>query len=261
MKGKKLITLIAIVILVVAVISVLASVFSVKSVLIITHDITGKQVDDYDETTPTGSYVLNFAEGKGIIFLSKDKLLGEINSDITSWHAFCVVKNFPNQLEVHVVRRTPVAKFNAGPSTVYVDCFGYVCNAPEQDNCVDITSAFEHVNLVTTNEVGKTFEFAEQTNNERLSYVLVTLRALWRCYVEYEDMDVVLGRSNVFTFNSNGDLVIKTTSGAIINILDPDTDLENRVIKVFSVYYTEKTDLQKQGIVIKVLKNGRITTN
>lgn len=260
-KNKKLIIIIAVLAVFVAVAVILAAVFSTQEVYFVAHDIDGSLIIDGD--APTADVALEQFGGKSILFLSKESVCNYVNESYPQWHAFCVVKNFPNAMEIHVVRRVAIAKINIGPSYAYVDCFGCVAQAPEPevDKCVNITSAFENPSLCKSNTVGNKLEFSIPANNEKLQIVIDSLRALWRCYVDYNETSAVIGDSDVFTFNGEGDLVITTRLGAKIQVQSPQSDLEQRLIRAFSVYYSEKINLQQQGIVIKVLSNGKITTN
>lgn len=259
-KNKKLIIIIAVLVVVIAIAVVLSAVFSVQKVFFVVHDIDGSLISDYSDA-PTANFALDKFGGKNIMFLSKQTVCNYVNENYSEWHAFCVVKNFPNAMEVHIVRRVAVAKINLGSSFVYVDCFGYVADEPVDDTCVDITSAFETPLMLQNNSVGSKLEFKISANNGKLQVVIDSLRALWRCYVDYDQTSAVIGKSNVFGFNEQGDLIITTSLGAQIQVQTPQSNLEQRLIKAFSVYYSDKVNLQQQGVVIKVLTDGKITTN
>ncbi len=259
MKSKRLITLIAIVAVVIAIVVIMASVFSVQKVTPVYHKFDGNQTLPTDGS-PTADNVLEFSRGKSILFLSKDKLLSELNAKYDEWHAFAVVKNFPNILEVHFVKRVPAVKLDVEGLTVYVDSFGYVTKQPPESNCIDITSAFEHRDP-SVNELGKPFKFTDEKNNARLNYILQAIIASWQCNLELEDLPAILGAQDVFTFDENGSMIIKTLSGAKIKVLMPDQNLEKRIIAAYSVYYTDKENLQQDGVVITVDLNGVITPN
>lgn len=258
LKSKKLIILIAVVVAIIAVIAILASVFSVRQVSPVFHNFDGSETLPADDA-PTADAVLKLSKGKSIFFLSKDKLLNDLNAQFPEWHAFAVVKNFPNILDVHFVKRQAAVKIDIGGNTVYVDSFGYVVEQPSEGNCVDISSVFEHRDT-TLNEVGKKLQFTDANNNQRLSIVLEAIITSWRCNIELNEMPIVLGEENVFTFDGNGSLIVHTRANAQIKVMDPSVDLTKRLLSAYSVYYNEKLNLQQDGVVITVEKNGNIIT-
>ncbi len=264
MKSKKLLISLTVVALVVVVIVVLAAVLTVQNIEPVYHGIDGNPIripsDGWARDELEASY-----KGKSIVFLSKSNLMSEVNLKNHVWHAFAVVKHFPNVVEIHFVRRTAVAKFMSTSGYVYVDCFGYAMDKPEQDNVMDITSAFEYTDLLQ-NEVGKPVLFQSSDNGERsdsnarLGYVLGAIEATWQCMVEFSDMTQVLGESSVFGFNEDGDLVITPYMKGKIVVQSPEVDLGARLIKAYSVYYNDQIKLHDDNYTITVYKNGRITT-
>lgn len=259
LKSKKLIILIAVLVAVVAVIVILATVFSVRQASPVIHNFDGSLALPPDDA-PTASDILKLSGGKSIFFMSKDKLLSELNAKFDGWHAFAVVKNFPNIIDVHFVKRQAALKLDIGGSTVYVDSFGYVVNQPADASCIDVTSAFNYQSAVVVNEVGKPLQFEYDVNNQRLRIVLEAIIASWQCNIELGDIPVVLGEENVFTFDEYDNFIVHTRAGAQIKIAEPSTNLTKRLLSAYGVYYTEKLNLQQQGVVITVDKNGKIST-
>lgn len=257
-KSKKLIILISVVVVVIALIVILASVFAVRAVSPIYHNFDGSQTLPADGA-PTADDVLKLSKGKSIFFMSKDKLLSDLNSKFPEWHAFAVVKNFPNSINVHFVKREAVVKVDVGGNTVYVDSFGYVVAQPSEDNCVDISSVLEY-REASVNEQGKKLQFNAPESNQRMDIVLEAIIACWRCNIDLQDIPVVFGEENVFTFDNDGNFIVHTRANAQIKVVGPSTDLTNRLLKAYSVYYNEKLDLQQAGVVITVEKNGNIIT-
>lgn len=258
MKSKRLIVLISVVVFVIALVVILASVFTVRKASAAYHSFDGSLIDQPADA-PTENDILNFCKGKSIVFMSKDKLLNDLRENYPEWHAFAVVKNFPNIVETHFVRRQAAVKVDIGGNFVHVDTYGYVVSAPSDYSCLDISSVFEYRD-VEESEIGKPLKFVDEGNNDRLSVVLEAIIASWRCNVELQDMPVVLGSENVFSFDGDGNLIVNTRSGAIIKIKDPSTDLSTRLFKAYSVYYNAKFNLQQNGIVITVDQNGNIIT-
>lgn len=257
-KSKKLIILISVAVVIVAMIVILASVFAVRAVSPIYHNFDGSQTVPEDGA-PTADDVLKFSKGKSIFFMSKDKLLADLNENFDEWHAFAVVKNFPNNINVHFVKREAVVKVDVGGNVVYVDSFGYVVSQPSEDNCVDISSVLEYRDA-SVNEKGKKLQFAAPESNARFDIVLEAIITCWRCSVDLQDIPVVFGGENVFSFDQDGNFIVHTSANAQIKIVAPSTDLTNRLLKAYSVYYNEKLDLQQAGVVITVEKNGNIIT-
>lgn len=260
LKSKKLIILIAVLVAVIALIVILATVFSVRNVSIVTHGFDGNLIDasNFDDL-PTAKNVKDIAGGKSILFLSKEKLLEELNAKYTAWHAFAVVKNPPDIIDVHFVRREAMVKVDIGGNTVYVDSFGYVVSQPAEDNCVDISSVLEYRDASVC-ELGKKLQFVADESNSRLSVVLEAIIVCWRCNVELKDIPVVFGSENVFSFDDEGNFVVTTRANAQIKVIKPSNDLTNRLLKAYSVYYNDKYNLQQSGVVITVKENGNIIT-
>lgn len=258
LKSKKLIILISVLVAVIAVIVILATVFSVQEVNPVIHDFSGALIQN-PKDSPTADAVLEFSRGNNIIFMSKDDLLNKLNEKFPQWHAFAVVKNFPNRIDVHFVERQPAVKIDIGGNFVYVDTFGYVVAKPNEGDCINISSVFNHSDI-TVNELGKPLQFKDASNNERLKIVLEDIVLSWRCNFELGDLPEIKGSENVFTFDIDGNLIITTRAEAQIKIVDPSVDLTNRLLAAYSVYYNDSLNLQQKGIVITVDKNGHITT-
>lgn len=258
LKSKKLIILIAVLVAVIAIIVILATVFSVRKVSLVFHDFNGSPTSS-SEGAPTADEVLKISGGKSIFFMSKDKLLEELNAKFPAWHAFAVVKFFPNIIDVHFVERQAAIKIDISGNIVYVDTFGYVVDKPAEGDCVDVSSVFEHHD-VTVSELGRPLQFVDSSNNERLKIVLEDIIASWRCNVELGDIPEILGKENVFKFDGDGNLIIHTRAGAQIKIVEPSANLTNRMLAAYSVYYNDKLNLQQSGVVITVEKNGNIIT-
>lgn len=257
LKSKKLIILIAVLVAVIAVIVILATVFSVRNVTPVFHNFDGSMTLPADDA-PTAEDVLKLCGGRSMFFMSKDKLLEELNAQFPAWHAFEVVKNFPDIIDVHFVKREVAAKIDIGGNMAYIDTYGYVMDG-SVDIGLDISSAFERRDA-TVNSVGRKLQFVEAQNNERLGVVIEAIMAGWRCNVELGDMAEILGSENVFTFDENNNLIIHMRAGAQIKVVEPTTELTDRLIAAYSVYYNDKLNLQQSGVVITVEKNGNIIT-
>ncbi len=259
MKSKKLLALIIVVALLIVITVVLISVFSVASVRLNFHKFYGAEMTAPDGA-PSANEVLKLCKGKNIMFLSKEDLLAKLNKKFPNWHAYEVVKNFPNRVEVHFVENVPVVKMNLG-SVVYLNSFGYVVPAPENGvEPIDITSAILVPSTSKVSEMGKKYEFVTPERNEQLSAVIKSVLALYQCQIDIEDIPEVLGKVDVFTFESDGDLVIRTKAGAqiVVKSPKPNDNLTERLIDAFSVYCNPTQDLQKEGVVITVTADGKI---
>lgn len=258
MKSKKLIILISVVVVLITVVVILATVFSVKVVQPRFHNfITGEEAIPND--TPTADEILELCRGKNIFFMSKDKLMAELNKRFPDWHAFAIVKNFPNILDVHFVKRAFATKIDIGGNTVYIDTYGYVMSSPAETDYIDISSAFEHRDaLICT--VGEPLKFVDEASNSRLAVVLEAINASFNCYIDYEDVPVVIGGNDVFEFDADNNLIVNMPSRAKIKVEKPTVDLTARLQNAYSVYYNETKNLQKEGVVITVKENGSITT-
>lgn len=258
-KSKKLLVLIASIAAVVVVIVVLAAVFTVKTVEIVYHDFDGSLIAAPDEDAIAPDDVVAFAKGKSAIFLSKTKLMDQVNTSFTAWHAFAVVKNFPNIVEVHLVRSTAILKIDVNGKEVFVDCFGYVVSEPDGGRYIDATSAFKGTD-VKNQQLGRPLEFNLEENNVRLRCILEAVMATWQCKVDIPNLPTILSDQNVFFFEDDGTMLIKPRAGGTIRVLTPAENLSNRLIKAYSVYYNEQADLQGDEWVITVRTDGTITT-
>ena len=267
MKNKKLLILLAIVVVVVVIIVVLASVFSVRQVYLSYHTFNGDLTTAPEGGVPN-ELVEKLAKGKSTIFLSKTNLLLQLNAQLKDnypdWHAFAVVKSFPNILEIHLVKRTAIAKLQlASGEYVYIDSFGCVVDpAPQEDSCIEITSAFSPSarDKAAEQPADGTFKFASEAQNVRLQIVLEAILATWQCYVEIDEMPIVFNATEAFTFDNEGSLIIRPHSGGTIRLLSPETDLTSRLIKAYGVYFNSGVNLQGDKWEITVYKNGRIST-
>lgn len=258
MKNKKLLLiLIAVVAVIVVVIVVMSSVFSVKQLEVKYHSLDGKEIIPTEKIDKDEA--LSLIKGKSIVFLSKNNTLEQFNAKFTNWHAFAVVKNFPNVVDIHVVELAPVAKLDANNESVYVNMFGYIMEVSDGAKCVDISSAFS-MREVKTTEAGHKLEFLDTINNGRFEQVLQAITATWQCFVDYPDIPSILGERDVFTYEDDI-LVLHTLHGAQIKIKVPQNNLTERLIQSFSVYYNSKYDLQKVGVVITVSEDGKISSN
>ena len=262
MKSKKLLVSLAIVAAVVVIIVVMASTFSVRHVVIRYHKFDGK-LTTVQEDSISEEVIEKIAKGKSTIFLSKTNFLAQVNVELKNnypqWHAFAVVKSFPNILEVHFVKRTAIAKLTTSEGVVYLDSFGYSVTEVPEYNCIDITSAFDATNPTEPDADGK-FKFQSPEENKHLQYVLEAILATWQCFVEVEDMDDVLLPAGAFEFQSDGSMLIHPRLGGTIRLLAPETDLSARLQKAYAVYYNPSANLQQDDCVITVNKNGRIST-
>lgn len=257
MKSKRLLISIAVVAVLIVVIVVMAAVFSVEQVVATYHAFDGSLIAVPADGVSKDD-LLSLAKEKSIVFLSKNKLMEQFNSKYPDWHAFAVVKNFPNIVEIHLVRRTAVLKIDVAGGFVYVDSFGYVANAPTDGVVVDVSSAFTNREASNT-KVGEPFAFNSDENNERLQCILNAILATWRCYVEIQDMPEILGEQDIFAFDEDDALLITPRAGGTIKVLSPSVNLETRLINALGVYYNEHIDMTN-GLIL-VQENGSISSS
>ena len=258
MRSKKLLISLIVVAAVVVAIVVLASVFTLKDVIVVCHNFAGDKITG-SEDVPDEQDIADLFKGKSIVFLNKNSVIEELSKIYPDYHVVAVVKNPPNCLEVHFLKRTAVAKLDVGGKDVYLDSYGYQVAAPTDNTPIDITSAFATPIVQLESSTGP-FQFENSVNNQRLSCILESLMALWRCRVESENYATILGSSNVFTFDSDGTMTITTRVGAQIHFMNPQENLQEKFINAFSVYTSNAKDLQKQGVEITVLPDGKIIT-
>lgn len=259
MKSKKLLISLAVVAFIIVLIVVMVAVFAVKSVEVRYHDFSGREIVAVEGEGVVPDDILAMIKGNSTVFLSKTKLIDKINETHGEWHAFAVVKNFPNNVEVHFVKRTIIAKISIDGKNVYVDSFGYVVDTPSEDNCIDISSAFDLWDTAEQ-QVGKPLKFVQEQNNVRLKYILEAILAVWRCNIEVQNIPQILGDRNVFTVD-DGNLYIspKGGTGGTIKVIAPETNLSNRLIKGYGVYYNGAQSWDDHD-VITIHQNGSITS-
>lgn len=261
-KSKKLLISLIVVAAVVVAIVVLASVFALKETIVVCHNFAGDKITG-EKGSPDEQTVLDLFKGKSTVLLNKDKVIKELEKLYPDWHVVGIVKNPPNCLEVHFLKRVAVAKLDVGGKDVYLDSFGYQIATPTESNAIvpiDISSAFVTPAVALNVAQGEKFSFENPDNNARLSCILETLMALWQCRVEIADFPTILGETNVFSFDNNGTMTITTRVGAKIHFMNPQEVIRDKFIKAFSVYCSEQYDLQKKGVEVTVWPDGKITT-
>lgn len=261
MINKKMLTMLIVVAVLIVIVIVFSSVFSLSDSLVICHNFEGGKVTGVSGA-PVEKDIVELYKGKSILFLSKEKVTEELNEKYTDWHVIGIVKNFPNQLEVHFVKRVAVMKVDVSGQDIYLDNFGYVVDAPQNgEEPLDISSAIEKPGTVNVCAKGQKLNFVSETNNSRLDVVLETIMALWQCKYDIENIPTLLGKENVFAFDSDGTMTITMSSGAKIHFMDPTSILTQKFIDAFSVYCNnEKYILQLDGAEITVWPDGKITT-
>lgn len=260
MKNKKLLLiLLAVLAVIIVLVIVLVSVFAVRNVELVYYDYKGDRIPKPDDGIDKNE-VLKSVQGQSTVVLSKDKLKQQLNAAFTDWHTVEIVKVFPNTLEIHLAERRVMAKIDIGGSAVYVDSFGYVMETDNVPALLDITSAFAVREAVSTAN-GHKLQFTDEQSNARLVQVFNAISAMWRAKIEYEQIPSFFGEKGVFEFDGDGSFVINTLQGAKIVVKSPQTNLEEGLIKAFSVYTDPKQNLQQPGVVITVTEDGRISSN
>ena len=259
-KSKKLLILLIVVAVVVVTIVVLASVFTLKDTIVVCHNFAGNKIVG-EEGSPDEQAILELFQGKSTIFLNKDTVVKELGKLYPDYHVVAVVKIPPNCIEVHFLKRTAVAKLDVGGKDVYLDSYGYQVAAPTDGNVpIDITSAFTTPLVAKDVSEGALLQFENELNNQRLSCILESLMALWRCRLEPANYVTVLGFADVFTFDADGTMTMLMPTGAKIHFMNPQENIQDKFIKALSVYSSEANDLQKQGVEITVWPDGKVTT-
>ena len=257
MKSKRVLIFIAVVAVILVIMIALSAAFAVKDAWVVFHRFDGTTIS-VPQNAPTIQDVLDVTEGKNIIFLSKSQTLKQLQTD--DWHAVSVVKSFPNKITIHYIERALAAKIVVGGQDIYIDSKGNVMANPDHATCIDISSAFDLLD-VSVQEVNQPLQFTSSTNNQRLQQILQVILTVWRCNVELPDISAVLGSSNVFAYK-NGNLEINMPSGAKLVVHGPEKNLETRLLNAFSVYFNSNNkNLQQNGVIITVREDGKITTD
>lgn len=263
MARKRILTLILVVLLIVVLIVVFATVFTVRNVELRFHLEDGKNAtfppDLANSNNLNNDSVFQIVGNKHIVTLSNNDILDKLNSQYKSFHALAVIKSFPNTVTVHFAERVAVFKLNFGAG-IYVDSFGYICQAPSYD-VIDITETF--INAVpVSSTIGDKLSFKREDDNKRLDMTIEVINAVWQTYYAYSDIPKII---NEITFqddaeNTNSSMTITTQSQAKIIIYEPQQNLSNRMIKALSVVYSDIIDMQKPGVVISVSTSGHISS-
>ncbi len=256
MKSKRLLIFIGIAAALLVLVICLSAIFTVKDAWVNCHNFDGTPTDA--SKAPTINQILEKTKGKNIIFLNKEKTLAQLQTD--DWHAVAMVKHFPNKITVHFVKRALAVKIVSGGQDIYIDSKGYVMDKPENASCVDITSAFGNVVNVANCQVNQPLTFTTEQSNAKLKQVLDVIISLWCCKIEMTNIPAVIGSQDVFAYDGE-DLLINMQSGAKIVVKAPSDNLHERLVDAFSVYYNAEKNLQRDGVVITVRQDGKITTN
>lgn len=258
MRNKKIITLISIVAVVVVLVVVLVTVFSVAHVTVAFYDYEGKAIAIPDDTAaPNNQDILDKFGGKGIVLLSKQDIVEYVNNNYPQYHALDVVKEFPNSITVHVVRREEVYVIASGSTNIYIDSFGYVLQDRINDTrpLFDISDVF--ISNIVSSTAGNKLTFATQSDNDRLSMIIEAVNTIWMLQYNYEDIPALID-SIVFSVD-NSTMTLTTPTNTKIVVEQPNTDMPARLIKAISVYGENKINLV--GKTITVPLKGNITTN
>ena len=257
MKSKRLVIFLAVVAVVLVIMIALSAVFAVKDAWVVFHRFDGTTISA-PQNAPTIQDVLDVTSGKNVIFLSKSETLRLLQTD--DWHAVSVVKTFPNKVTVHFIERALAAKIVVSGQDIFIDSKGNVMTKQVGATCIDISSAFDLLD-VASQEVNQPLRFSSEANNQRLQQILQVILTVWRCHIELPDISQVLGNENVFTYQ-NDSLIITMPSGAKLVVNAPQKNLESRLLNAFSVYFNANNkNLQQNGVIITVREDGKITTD
>lgn len=263
MKNKKLLLIVAIVVICLALLVTFAACCRVADVetVIFNPDGSSYIIPSADSGAISAEDVLKIVKGKSVFSLDKDKIAEQIQVNHPGFVCVGIVVQFPNTLTVYLVQGQACVKLSTGTKEVYLDRFGNVAEPSEGQSDIDISSAFR-LQTISDLTVGSKFRFSSETDNQRLEQVLDAINAMWRMYVEYNDISAVLGESGVFGYNADGDLLINVKKTATVVVKSPEqVDIAEHVIKGLSVYFKAEDNLQTSGTVITVSRDGRVSTS
>lgn len=260
MKNKKLLIIIAVVVGVIALVVILAACFSVHSVNVVFFNADGSKyiIPSADSGAPSSDDVMKVVGGKSVFGINKQNLMTELNTRFHGYIAVAVRISFPDKLTVAFVPSEICAKLSSvTKEVIYLDSMGNIVEHKDGANAVDISSAFR-TQTIADITVGKPLVFANEIDNVHLKQVLTAVNAMWRCYLDYDDIPAILGESNVFGYK-DGDLTITIKNTATIILKSPEKgDLGERVIRGLSVYFKSDDNMQNSGTVIIVSPDGSV---
>ncbi|MEG1706999.1 MAG: hypothetical protein RR291_05845, partial [Clostridia bacterium] len=169
-----------------------------------------------------------------------------------------VIKKFPNTISIYATKRVAVFSFEVNSAKTYLDVYGYVMSNGA-DNTIDITNCVtnEHEPFV----VGKKAVFTSSDVNDRLQYLCIAVQTAWRVNYSFSDVTQLYNGGFVFTVSDKTTtMTISTSSGTKLIVPSVSINLEDRLIKVISIYNATAEDLRGEGHTITVDEKGRVVS-
>lgn len=253
---KRLLVIFSIFIVVVILIIICSTVFTVQRAEIYFHNEDGQLVAG--DATIIPSEIIEGQKGKSIVFLSESELINSIQSNpkYSDWYVVGIVRSFPNKVMIHLAERVPVFYLSKGGVNYLVDVLGYVVESTEDSNStyIDVSQFALKIDNAT---VGARLTFSDEKAKTQLDTVAEMTKIIWRFNYNYSEITKFV---KSFTFKDDTTLVIKTVSGAVIEIVESGKDLETKLTKAVGVYNNTKIDMTAQNVTITVDASGRVTT-
>ena len=260
MKNKKLLIVCIVLATLVAIVVLMSALTSLSQCAVLLYDESGVQIAG-DDTLPKAEDILAKYKGKNVVFLDKQEVLDQLNLAYPTWHFIDVVKQFPNKIDVCVTKRLPLFVFSLSNKTYYLDSKGYVVDeeSAQDHTLISLDNVFG--GSVTKAQVGLYIDFSLTADDAKLTYVLQTVSTVWRLYYDVSEISQLVKGFQFTTENGQYKMTIITNAQAKLVVISPDEDLEERILKVVSVYNNPEKDFQNSSTIITVDQHGNVKSN
>ncbi len=182
----------------------------------------------------TDSLIKDF-KGKSVFFLSTKSLIKSIHEQYPTLRVVGTQRVFPSTVEIFVTERIAVAY-------VYLSGYYYLVDSNlfvlERSIAPYVGYILLNLNdcLKDTQNIGKPLVFNEKAEAELNLAISDTLDALWAHYYDYVEMPNLISTISLGVYEDCDSIVIQTKTGARIWIVNPKTQLLDKVNGALSVY-------------------------
>jgi hypothetical protein len=174
-------------------------------------------------------------KGKSVFFLSTKSLKKSIHKQYPYLQVVGTQRVFPSTVEIFVTKRIAVANVSVNGYYYLVDSdlfvlersiapyVGYILFDNSMSECLQETQA-----------VGEQLVFKSKTHLKQP--ICDTLDALWAHYYDYVEMPDLVSTLSFGVYKDCDSIKLHTKTGARIWIVNPESDLSNKVNGALSVY-------------------------
>lgn len=258
MKRKRLVIIFSIFIFIVAAIVLSSTIFSVQQINYVYKNEFNQLVDAPSKVNIeqiTKSYI-----NKSIFLLNADELISDVNAQAPTLKVIGIVRNFPNVVDIYYTNRIPVIVVKDSVDLIYrIDLDGIV-----------VESVTNYSNMVRIDgisfgrlTVGQKVEITSAADKYKFDLIISALKnlSLLGGLVDHTSAIPTIVSSCGFDTTN---LYLNTTNGCKILIMDPQTELQGKIIGAFSVFkeiYRDSRALivvytNSEGIITKTVYNN-----